>query len=403
MMLASRRASGIAFIRHESDDGWLHRVLRLGMIGLIVGMAIMPAGVSYNPGRLYQYLLSLMLYLPALVLLVKQPWVWLASWRQPLMPWVFVLLAWGAISLTWSNATRPLDELARDLSILLFLIGWQQALTTREDCIRRMLVGCGLAFALVAAAALLWFHLHPTDDGRMRGFGVMANANLAAAAMAVAMLWLGNWPGYAWKHRGIQWLAMCVLALFVWLTDARSAMAALFVALLVLVLCKQSRYRVWKAVTLLLLGMIGTVIGLPELTDRGWSLRPQILAQSWDLYVRHPWIGLGQGAEFHIKAGGEILVHTHNMFSQLAVELGLPGLLLWVGIWLTLGWRGWRHRDSPLGRLVLATWVFAMIMVQFDLPHLLDSPRPDWLITWLPMALSFSLKARADDADGKLT
>lgn len=401
MMLSSFRAFWRAFIRHETGDSWLHRVLRLGMVGLIVGMAIMPAGVSYNPGRLYQYLLSLTLYLPVLVLLAKQPRLWLASWRQPLMPWVCALLVWGAISLTWSNVARPLDELARDLSILLFLIGWQQALATREDWIRRMLVGCGLAFALVAAVAMFWFHQHPTDDGRMRGFGVMANANLAAAAMAVAMLWLANWSEHAWKRCGIRWLAMCVLALFLWLTDARSALAALFAALLVLVLCKQSPYRVWKVLTLLVLGAISVVIGLPELTDRGWSLRPQILAQSWDLYVRHPWIGLGQGAEFHIKAGGETLVHTHNMFSQLAVELGLPGLLLWVGIWLALGWRCWRHRERPLGRLVLATWVFAMIMVQFDLPHLLDSPRPDWLITWLPMALSFSLKTSADGMDSK--
>jgi hypothetical protein len=29
--------------------------------------------------------------------------------------------------------------------------------------------------------------------------------------------------------------------------------------------------------------------------------------------------------------------------------------------------------------------------VQFDHPHLIDSARPGWLLTWLPLALGLSL------------
>lgn len=394
--------SPIPAARDGSDDIWLHRVLHVGMIWLVVGMAIMPAGVSYNPGRLYQYLLGLTLYLPALALLLMRPRAWLSLWRQSAMPWVVLLLAWGSVSLLWSNARHPLNELARNLSIMLFLFGWLRAMATSEGRIRRLLVGCGFAFALVSVVAMLWYRGHPPLDRRMLGFGVMANPNLAAAAMAVALLWLGTWPEPDLKRRVAQWMAMCVLALFVLLTNTRSAWAALFAALLVLVLCRQGRHRWWQAGVLLLLGVVGTIAGMPELTARGWSLRPRILTDSWELFARQPWLGLGQGASFHIEAGNEVLVHTHNMFSQLAVELGLPGLLLWSGIWLALGLRGWRHRYQPLGRLILATWVFAMIMVQFDLPHLLDSPRPDWLITWLPLALGFSLATNTAGASVKL-
>lgn len=389
-------------VRNHSDETWLHPVMRFGMICLIVGMAVMPAGASYNPGRLYQYVLGVMLYLPALLLLLWRPRTWLTLWRQPMMPWVVLLLAWGSISLTWSNVRHPFDELGRNFSILLFLYSWMQAMVGRDGDIRRMLIGCGLVFASVAVAAMVQFHLSPPPDGRLIGFGVMANANLAAAAMASAILWLGTWPLSALKGRMVQGLAICILTLFLVLTNTRSAWAALFAAVFVLVLCGKSRYRGWQAATLLLLGMAGVVVGLPELIDRGWSSRPQIFEEAWKLYIHDPWMGLGQGAQFIIAAGGEIQVHTHNMFSQLAVELGLPGLLLWSGIWLWLGWCGWQHRDQLLGRLVLGTWVFAMIAVQFDLPHLLDSPRPDWLITWLPLALSFSLKAKTAVADGEI-
>jgi hypothetical protein len=32
--------------------------------------------------------------------------------------------------------------------------------------------------------------------------------------------------------------------------------------------------------------------------------------------------------------------------------------------------------------------------VQFDLPQLLDSPRPGWLLIWLPLALALGLAWR---------
>ena len=40
------------------------------------------------------------------------------------------------------------------------------------------------------------------------------------------------------------------------------------------------------------------------------------------------------------------------------------------------------------------------VVLQFDMPQLLDSPRPSWLLVWLPLALALwlELRARADVA-----
>jgi O-antigen ligase len=374
--------------------GWLRRLLIVGMVWLIVGMAVMPAGASYNPGKVYQYVLALTMWLPMIALLAVKPQRLLAFWRMPLMPWVTVLLVWGWVSLTWTHAARPADEAARNLSILLFLMACQWVFGGNEYRTRRLLIGCGLVMALVAAGDMINDALHPASDGRLIGIGVMANANLAAAGMAAALLWLWPWRFEGWRGALVKWLAISALALFVMLTFTRSAWAGLFAALVVLVLSRGGQ-RAWLYAGLIcLLGALSVAAGLPVLLERGWSLRPQIFAQSIDLFMQHPLRGLGQGSAFQLEAGNETLVHAHNMFSQLAIELGLPGVLLWTGIWLTLGWRAWRHRHETLGRVVLGLWVFGTVAVQFDLPHLLDSPRPGWLITWLPLALSTAFERR---------
>ena len=52
-----------------------------------------------------------------------------------------------------------------------------------------------------------------------------------------------------------------------------------------------------------------------------------------------------------------------------------------------------------VGRLVLALWVYASVVLQFDMPQMLDSPRPAWLLVWLPFALAQGLAWRQRTVD----
>lgn len=381
---------------NESDaPRWLRLVLCLGLGALFIGMGVLPAGISYNPGKPFQHLLTLTLYLPTLALLLIRPRRWLSMWRQPLFPWAAALLAWGALSLLWTSGTRPSDELGRNVSILLFLCAWTYGVGADLRRMRLLLCIGAVALAGAALAAMTMHTFQSVQDDRLSGFGVMANANLAAAGMGAAFLWLYPWKFTRLAYRVAQWLVLAILALFVLRTYTRSAWAALFAAML-LVLLSQGGRRAWMyAAAVALAGIIGVIVEYPALSARGWSLRPEIFMHAKELFEQHMWRGLGQGAQFKIVTGGQVLTHAHNMFSQLAIELGLPGLLLWTGVWLVLGWRAWRERASVPGQIVLGLWMFATVMVQFDLPHLLDSPRPGWLITWLPLAMSFSFASRA--------
>jgi O-antigen ligase len=99
---------------------------------------------------------------------------------------------------------------------------------------------------------------------------------------------------------------------------------------------------------------------------------------------------------------GQPYTHTHNLLTQMTVELGIPGLLLTVALWLMMAWQGWRHRALMQGRIVLALWVYASVVLQFDMPQMLDSPRPSWLLVWLPFALALGLAWR-ERAAGRTT
>jgi O-antigen ligase len=144
------------------------------------------------------------------------------------------------------------------------------------------------------------------------------------------------------------------------------------------------------------LGMVAlAMVWRPVLVmERGTSLRPELFAQSMHLIAQHPWLGLGQGAPFTLMVNGAAYTHTHNLLTQMTVELGVPGLLLTVALWLLVAWQGWRHRAQMQGRIVLALWVYASVVLQFDMPQMLDSPRPAWLLVWLPFALTLGLAWR---------
>ncbi|WP_449465636.1 O-antigen ligase family protein [Stenotrophomonas humi] len=374
--------------------GYGRNLLWAGLLLLVAGMCVLPAGPSFNPGRPFQYLLAVSLYLPALIIGFAYPRRWLEFAKRPLMPVLLALFGWAILSLAWSNARRPADEFMRLLSVLLFLFAVVQGLGNDLRRQRGLLLSGAAVLTATAVAAMVQFAFHATHDDRLTGFGVMANANLIGAAMGAGILWLWPWRFETRGQRLIKWLAMAVMATCLLLTYSRSAWVALFTAVFVL-LAVRRRERAWQRLVLLLAVALGVAIAAyPELTERGLSFRPQIFEYAIGLIAQHPWLGWGLGASFTIpvEAGtGMFQVHTHNLFTQITVELGLPGLLLWLAVWLGLGWRAWHFRQEPIGRVILGLWLFASVMVQFDLPHLIDSPRPGWLILWLPLALSLLL------------
>ena len=69
---------------------------------------------------------------------------------------------------------------------------------------------------------------------------------------------------------------------------------------------------------------------------------------------------------------------------------------MWCAVWFGTLWQAWKVRDTQYGKGIIGMWVFSTLAMQFDAANLTGTPRAEWFITWLPIALvSISVWARA--------
>ena len=94
---------------------------------------------------------------------------------------------------------------------------------------------------------------------------------------------------------------------------------------------------------------------------RGVSFRPQIFMVALQMIGEHPWTGLGLGGNYYVYWNEFRFDHSHNLFTHVAIELGLPGLLLWCAVWFGALWQAWKVRDTQYGKGIIGMWVFSTL------------------------------------------
>lgn len=385
-------------------EAWRY-LIGLGILWLLLGMVIMPAGASFNPGKAYQGSLIVLMYLPALCLaFAGRGRLWRELWHLPLFRIFLLLLAWATLSLLWAHLHRPGDELGRLLSVVTFILAWQLWDADGEDYMSMLLFIGGIAVALCAGYYCVTFLLHPdpADMGRIAGEGTIAATNYAAALMGAVTIWLSQLRLRTPHLAVLRWAAIALLLFFITLTHTRGVWLALGACVVTAPLWQSVRLRRWAWAMGAMLAALAIALPLHLLTERGMSLRPELLSQSLQQIVQRPWLGLGQGAPITLWVAGAAYTHSHNLLTQVTLELGLPGLALTVAMWLLVGWQGWRHRQELRGRILLGLWVYASVVLQFDMPQLLDSPRPGWILIWLPFSLAIGMAMR-ERAAGRIS
>ena len=249
-------------------------------------------------------------------------------------------------------------------------------------------------------------------------------AGIHANELAGVLLWilpLGlSLSGYCllelwWKRKepgsgrrlmfcGALWLGTVLMFGVLLLSQSRSALLALAVALFFLVVVAL-RHRHWFVALLILLTVLSLValfsfgpetllvqlvdpVGGAEpvgtaLSTVTFDLRQEIWQRALFAISDFPLTGIGMNSFRSIvallypflSASLDIdIAHAHNHLLQTALDLGLPGLIAYLAIWLGAGgvlWQSWRRSNAGWSRAMVAG--FAAVLLAYSIFGLTDT------------------------------
>jgi O-antigen ligase len=379
---------------------WAQVWMTMGLLWFLLAIAFAPTNKIYQQG------LVALFWLPAMIL----AWPARARLREFLYEqrWVYLpmlgLLIWSLISLSWTNDPDPTRGAKRLLYIVVFLLFFPVFADARPERVIRVMQWGGIGLGLVALLAIIKFYWVNGNAwyGRVEGLGELSHPILGGYVFGLAAVWLVHWvPRTLWM-KGVWAVALALLGMFVVLSQSRGAALALLLSCLAMpIWCRDRRSRI-VAVSALTVSMLAFWFLEPLVMARGVSYRPQILMASLQMISEHPWTGLGLGGNYKVFADGLHFDHAHNLFTHVAIELGLPGLVLWCAVWLAVLREAWKARETIYGQGVIGVWLFSFLAMQFDAASLTGTPRAEWFISWLPIGLASVLvwaRVKSDACD----
>lgn len=199
----------------------------------------------------------------------------------------------------------------------------------------------------VDISAFEWVDQEQFPALKVRVFSTLGNPNLLAGFL-VAMLAMALGLSISFDHRQIQLLLFGFIILLVTclvLTYSRGAWLSAAAVVLFFGLYGNRKF-LWLllAVPLSICGQetaLERLISIFHPTDTSASLRLALWHSTLAMIADQPWLGIGWGAywlvypryDFFIQDPSTTIFHAHNMYLNIAAEIGIPGLLLFLAIW----------------------------------------------------------------------
>lgn len=184
-----------------------------------------------------------------------------------------------------------------------------------------------------------------------------------------------------YKREGGKALGMVAVILLIVLPAAWSRAALLACALCVALLYRVYILRYWKAVV----GCSVVILVVLYFLKQGSAdSRALMFIVSFRVWVKHFWLGTGVGDYLYALGEGQaeyFATHPDSVFIpsvgvadlpfcepiRLAVELGVVGLVLVIGVLALTAWKLWRAKH-PLFYGLLALLVFSLFSYPFNIP-----------------------------------
>ena len=121
---------------------------------------------------------------------------------------------------------------------------------------------------------------------------------------------------------------------------------------------------------------------------RGTSLRPEIWREIWRHALEAPLFGHGLTPNVAVKFEKIRLFETaHNAYLQVFWQGGLVGLLLFLAVMATALRQAWAVGKREGDMTILCILLFTMMVMLTGVDTLIERPRDQWILFWLPVSL----------------
>lgn len=160
-----------------------------------------------------------------------------------------------------------------------------------------------------------------------------------------------------WRQ-GVHGAALVAMASVLVLTQSRAGLVAAGAGMLALAALRWRR----AALPLLILAVAAALVALAfaerlatVVSAGGLPLRLEVWSRGWYMVQDFAFTGIGMGSfpyvteRFYPLVLQPTLPHAHNLILQVAVDLGVPGLLAWLGVLIAVVSVAWRAYRSGLG------------------------------------------------------
>jgi putative inorganic carbon (HCO3(-)) transporter len=352
--------------------------------------------------------------------------------RTPLDWPLAILILWLPVNLS-ASADRALSWEAA--AYLLFGIALYFALLNWPPAQRRpqilawllLMLGTGLALATPLLSELAigkLFRIQPLELFFQQVASQVpgnVNANRVAGTLvlitplAFALFLRWDWSSRRWQPALCGLSALLMLVVLV-MTQSRNAYLAIAIATALVLLLRWPRLLIILPIVLLIGAIAVWRIGLPSILDAflaggalsGLDVRLELWSRAWYALNDFAFTGIGLGTFEKVipvmyplfSVGPDVqITHAHNLFLQVGLDLGVPGLVAYLALCLNalfmLG-KALRERASALDWALAAGTLGGLVAM---LVHgLFDAPvwgvKPAF-VPWLLIALSMLVGLRA--------
>jgi O-antigen ligase len=269
----------------------------------------------------------------------------------------------------------------------------------------------GKTVALTVERNPSWFFDAGFGD-LLRAFAIFPDPHILSYFLAFAVPLLVCFAFLREDKKRFFYLAVALLGIIVeFLTFSRGGYLGFFSALafvLLILFLKSSKKKILLALSgiffagflLLLLVFpnnpinqrIASTFDIYEGSNQG---RIEIWGEAFNLFKTNPFLGVGLGAySYEIKptAGYREPIYAHNLYLEFLAEIGIPGLLFWLGIIFSALWflvkEYFKNKKSELGIISLA---LSSSLVWFSVHSFFEMPvYSPIILSLLVFALAFA-------------